>query len=187
MSLTGEHIHKIVTHINYNPAASRENTYVLDADIDWLKESFNDEALRMLDSIPFKKERDREITKDTLLIKDVHILYDKGGGKFFLIPFSDGIGIFGMTDADKNCKMLVCAYTVTEIFNIQVLTGMILDTFIKILAPEADPKELINELQESSEHSAICGGVRFSLFGDEDLIWLSAISDKAPFLIEEDD
>lgn len=186
MSLTGEFIHKMVTHINCNPAASRENTYVLDMDIDWLKESFNAEAVRLVNNIPFQKERDREITKNVLCIKKIRIL-PEADGKFFFIPFGNTIGIFGVTDADKNCKILVCAYKMTEILNLQFLTGMVFDTFIKILTPEANPKELIDDLQENPEHSMIYDGVRFSLFEDEDLTWISAISKKAPFLIEEDD
>lgn len=186
MSLNGEFIHKMVTHINYNPAASRENSYVLDMDIDWLKKSFNDAAVRLVNNIPFQKERDREITKNVLCIKKIRTLYEEDE-KFFLIPFGNTIGIFGVTDDDKNCKILVCAYTMTEILNLQFLTGMVFNTFIKILTPEADPKELIDELQENPERSMIYDGVRFSLFDDEDLTWISAISKKAPFLIKEDD
>lgn len=186
LGFTNEDIHEIITYINTHPAASRENTYVLDCDIDWFKESFNAVAMRTLDAIPFKGRRERELMEEALLIKDINIVYE-GNGKVFLIPFNNNLGIFGLTDGDENCKILVFAYILTDIKNLTILTGLIFDSFLKAIVPDINCPAVAEELKNSSANNVICNGVSFSLFRKDNLFWYSAVSEKAPILIEEDD
>lgn len=186
LGFTDEHIHEIITYINTNPAAFREIPYVLDCDIDWFKESFNAEATATLDKIPFKKPRDREVMEDALLIKEVRVIYEENG-KVFLIPFNNNIGIFGLTDSDENCKILVYAYTLTDLTNLTFLTGLILDSFLKTVVPGGDSAELNVEMKNNPGGNVTCNGVRLSFFSKGDLFLYSAMNDKVPILIEEDD
>lgn len=186
LGFTDEHIHELITYVNTHPAAFRENTYVLDMDIDGLKTTFNAEAMRTLDQIPFKKPRDRELMENALLIKDIRTVYaDEDTGTVFLIPFNNNIGIFGLADGDGNCKILLCAYTLTDIKNLTALTGLILNSFLKAIVPDIDGTALVDELL--SEENAVRNGVRFSLFQKGILFWYSAVNEKAPVPIGEDD
>ena len=186
LGFTDAHIHEIITYINTNPATFREIPYVLDCDIDWFKESFNAEATATLDKILSKGSRDREVMEDALLIKNVQIVYEEHG-KVFLIPFNNNIGIWGLTDSDENCKILVYAYTLTDIRNLTFLTGLILDSFLKTVVPGGDSAELNIEMKKNPGGNVTCNGVRLSFFLKDDLFLYSAMSDKAPVLIEEDD
>lgn len=186
LGFTGEHMHEIITYINTNPATFREMPYALDCDIDWFKDSFNAEATATLDKIPFKRPRDRELMENALLIKNIHIVYE-GHGKVFINPFNNNIGIWGVTDSDENCKLLVFAYTLTDLTNLTILTGLILDSFIKAVAPDADVAALSEEMKQNSGGNVTFNGVRFSFFLKDDLYVYSAMSDKVPVLIEEDD
>ena len=181
LGFTGEDMHELITYINTNPAAFRENTYVLDCDIDWFKESYNAVATRTLDKIPFQKPRDRELMEDALLIKEIRVVYeDEDTGTVFIIPFSNNIGIFGLTDGDGNCKILVFAYTLTDIRNLTILTGLILDSFLKTIVPGVDSTDLVDELKNFPEGNAVRNGVRFSLFQKDNLFWYSATNENAP-------
>lgn len=186
LGFTSEHMHEIITYINTNPATFREIPYVLDCDIDWFKESFNAEATATLDKIPFKRPRDRELMEDALLIKNVDVVYEEHV-KVFTIPFNNNIGIWGVTDSDENCKLLVFAYTLTDLTNLTILTGLILDSFIKAVVPGADVAALSEEMKQISGGNVSCNGVRLSFFMKGDLYVYSAMSDKVPVLIEEDD
>lgn len=188
LGFTDEHIHELITYVNTHPAAFRENTYVLDMDIDGLKTTFNAEAMRTLDQIPFKKPRDRKVMENALLIKDIRTVYaDEDTGTVFIIPFNNNIGIFGLTDGDGNCKILLCAYTLTDIKNLTILTGLILGSFMKALVPGVDVTDLVDELKSFSEGNAVRNGVRFSLFQKGNLFWYSAVNENAPVQIGEDD
>ena len=186
LGFTGEHMHEIITYINTNPAAFREIPYVLDCDIDWFKESFNAEATATLDKISFKRPRDRELMEDALLIKNVQIVYESKI-KIFIIPFSNNVGIWGVTDSDENCKLLVFAYTLTHLTNLTILTGLIVDTFLKTVVLGADSDELNEEMKKNPGGNVTCNGVRLSFFMRDDLYLYSAMSDKVPVLMEEDD
>lgn len=186
LGFTGEHIHEIVTYINTNPATFREMLYALDCDIDWFKESFNAEATATLDKIPFKRPRDRELMEEALLIKNIRIVYEEHG-KVFTIPFSNNIGIWGVTDSDDNCKLLVYAYTLTDIRNLTILTGLIFDSFLKTVVPGADVAALAEDMNQNPGGNVTCNGVRLSFFMRGDLYLYSAMNDKVPVLIEEDD
>ncbi len=186
LGFTDEHIHDLITYINTHPAVFRKNTEVLDMDIDGLKTTFNAEATRTLDKIPFKKPRDRELMENALLIKEIRTIYaDEDTGTVFLISFNNNIGIFGLANSDGNCKILVCAYTLTEIKNLTVLTGLVLDSFLKAIVPDIDGTALVDELLLNE--NAVRNGVRFSLSQNGRLFWYSAVNENAPVPIGKDD
>lgn len=188
LGFTDEHIQELIIYTSTHPAVSCENAEVLNCDIDWFKESFNAEAMRTLDKIPFKKPRDRELMEEALLIKEIRTVYaDEDTGTVFLIPFNNNIGIFGLADGDGNCKILVCAYTLTDIKNLTILTGLILGSFMKALVPGVDVTDLVDELKNFPEGNAVRNGVRFSLSRKGILFWYSAVNENAPVPIGKDD
>ena len=58
---------------------------------------------------------------------------------------------------------------------------------MKALVPGVDVTDLVDELKSFSEKNAVRNGVRFSLFRKGNLLWYSAVSEKVPVPIGEDD
>ena len=64
---------------------------------------------------------------------------------------------------------------------------MVLDSFMKAIVPDIDASDLLDELKNFPEKNAVRNGVRFSLFRKGNLLWYSAVSEKVPVPIGEDD
>lgn len=105
------------------------------------------------------------------LIKDYTII-----GDTFANMFGDyRVGIVGACAADGNFKALNFCYTTPEENDESIFTIWLLSAFVKSIAPDVNPQDLMNELTtENSSGSVVKGNVKFSIAADGNLNTLSA-------------
>ena len=105
------------------------------------------------------------------LIKDYKII-----GNTFTNIFGDyRVAIVGTCAADGNFNVLNFCYTTPEEKDESIFTIWLMSAFVKSIAPEVNPQELMNELTaENSSGSVIKGNVKFSVAEDGNLNTLTA-------------
>ena len=109
------------------------------------------------------------------LIKDYKII-----GETFANMFGDyRASVVGSSAADGNFKVLTFYYTTPEERDESIFTIWLMSAFVKSIAPEVNPQNLMNELTaENSSGSVVKGDVKFSLSEDGNLNALTATSAK---------
>ena len=73
---------------------------------------------------------------------------------------------------DDRFKILVCAYTVPETNEENILSSMILVGFVKVLLPAVDAEKFLRELSASGKK--ISGGVNFSISSEDNITFVTA-------------
>ena len=79
-------------------------------------------------------------------------------------PFDDA--------GDDRFKILVCAYTVPETNEENVLSSMILVGFVKVLLPDVDAEKFLREMSASGKKFS--GGVNFSISSEDNITFVTA-------------
>lgn len=173
---TQEQVDKIVDYVEQNPAASPENTSTLNLTPAQLQEKFNAELKPVLDKTQFENDEERATMEKIFLIQDFQ-LFEEEVGKFYLNIFGDGVAILGMTgNNDDNFKLASCAYINPETQGEKVLSSLVLLSFVKAVAPEENPQNLLETLAAEQSGTLTRNGVKFSTVKDGNLILLSAVA-----------
>lgn len=173
---TQEQVDKIMNYVDQNPAASPENTSVLKLTPAQLKEKFNAELKHVLDKTKFENDEERATMEKVFLIQDFQI-FEEEGGKFYLNIFGDGVAVLGMTgNNDDNFKLASCAYINPETQGEKVLSSLVLLSFVKAVAPEENPQNLLETLAAEQSGTLTRNGIKFSAVKDGNLILLSAVA-----------
>ena len=105
------------------------------------------------------------------LIKEEKII-----GETFTNIFGDyRVAVVGNLAANGNFKALSLYYTTPEEKDESIFTIWLMSAFVKSIAPEVNPQNLMNELTaENSSGSTVAGGVKFSVSEDGNLNVLTA-------------
>lgn len=174
---TQEQVDKIMNYVDQNPAASPENTSALKLTPEQLKEKFNAELKPVLDKTKFENDEERATMEKVFLIQDFQI-FEEEGGKFYLNIFGDGVAVLGMTgNNDDNFKLASCAYINPETQGEKVLSSLVLLSFVKAVAPEENPQNLLETLAAEQSGTLTRNGIKFSAVKDGNLILLSAVAE----------
>ena len=135
-----------------------ETNSTLPLDAETFKENFNGIITPILKET--MSTDDVSAMAHLFLIKDYKII-----GETFTNVFGDyRVAVVGTCAADKNFKVLSLYYTTPEERDESIFTIWLLSAFVKSIAPEVNPQDLMNELTaENSSGSVVKGNVKFSI------------------------
>lgn len=166
-----------MNYVDNNPAASPQNTAVLKLTPAQLQTKFNAEIKPVLDKTKFENDEERAIMEKVLLIQDFQ-LFDSESGKFYLNIFGDGVAVFGITgNNDDSLKLASCAYINPETQGERIVSSLVLLSFVKAVAPEENPQNLLETLAAEQSGTLTRNGIKFSAVKDGNLILLSAVAE----------
>ena len=169
---TDNQFDRIFTGVTKNPAVDSSATF--DLNVDTFKEKFNGYATPILKEITGLD--DVSAMAHLFLIHDYKIFPMNGVDTFANTFGNVSISIVGVTAPDGgNFKILTCAYTSPEEEDEKLTAQIILEAFVRSVAPDVSAMELMNELTtENSSGSVVKGNVKFSISEDGNLNTLTA-------------
>lgn len=177
-SLTHEQLDELVDHIGQNPATTSANTSTLNVDIDSLQKDFNADISSILAQAQFENDEQREVMEKLFLIKDYQI-FAAEDGKIFMNAFGNSVVIIGVTgNGDDRFKLLACAFTTPENQDDMTLSSLILASFVKVILPDADPEQFLNELFSAQSSDLVRDGIHFTVEQNGNLNILTAVVAK---------
>ena len=170
MKFTSEQIDTLMKFIDENFPA---NAAPLPLDADALQKNFNADMRAFLSQCSFDDAQEAEVTEKLFLIGEFLQVFELPSGNFFFNVFGDGTAILGASDTgDDRFKILVCAYTLPETNDENILSSMILVGFVKVLLPGVDAEKFLRELTAAGKK--ISGGVKFSIAAKDNLTFVTA-------------
>lgn len=176
--LTHEQIDELVECIGQNPATMSANTSTLNVDIDGLQKDFNADINSILAQAQFENDEQREVMEKLFLIKDYQI-FAAEEGKIFMNAFGNSVVIIGVTgNEDDRFKLLACAFATPENQDDMTLSSLVLASFVKVILPDADPEQFLNELFSAQSGDLIRDGIHFTVEQNSNLNILTAVVAK---------
>lgn len=165
---------RIFTDVTKNPAAAPESSATFDLNSETFKEKFNSFATPIL----------KEITglDDVSPMAHLFLIYDcklftMDGVDVFANTFGNtSISIVGVTAPNGgNFKLLSCSYTTPEEKDDLLTAQIVLESFVRTVAPDVSAQALLGELTaENSSGTVTKGNVKFSITEDGNLNTLTA-------------
>ena len=170
MKFTSEQINTLMKFVDENFSA---NATPLPIDFDALQKNFNAEMKTVLNQCRFSDAEETAVMEKLFLIGDFLQVFELPSGKFFFNLFGERTAILGASGTgDNRFKILVCAYTVPETNEENILSSMILVGFVKVLLPAVDAEKFLRELSASGKK--ISGGVNFSISSEDNITFVTA-------------
>ena len=146
-----------------------ETSATFDLNAETFKEKFNGIMIPILKEA--MQSDDVSEVEYLFLIKDYKLI-----GKTFANMFGDyRVMIVANCADDGNFKTLNFCFTTPEENDESLFTVLLISSFVKSIAPDVDPKTLVEELTaENSSGEVVKGDIKFSLMSDGNLNTLTA-------------
>ena len=178
MQFTTEHIDKILSVIEQNPALSKRKKKTLGFGLEKFQRDFNAKMNPVLDEMFGDNPKMRADMETFFLIKEYQIFPGEPYGSLYDVftnILHENVLILGMTnamDADDNFKLLSFINLIPETKDEFLVTGMLMTNFLEILLPGVDVAKFLK--QSAPSPVFVKKGLKFLTEAHDDLIFLTA-------------